>query len=154
MHVAHIHSGECVLFAYIAFLLHFNHYSFILLIYVLENTLTQENILNFSWCQPEFYWSCFSTRKPYAYATRFFSSAVKNLSQIVKEAVAVQFGCKKFHFFIFGKKVLMETDHQPLETIFERTLREAPVCLQKIFLQLMSYNPKIVYIKGKNMLCA
>ena len=89
--------------------------------------------------------------KPIAYATRTLSHSEQMLPQIVKEALALQFGCKKFHCYVYGKQLTIETDHQPLETIFKKTLSEAPIRLQKIFLEVLPYHPKIVYVKGKNM---
>lgn len=70
-------------------------------------------------------------KKFIAYARRFFSSTEQSLPQIIKEALAVQFGYKKFHSFIYWKKVLIETDHQPLETIFKRTITKLQFVFRK-----------------------
>ena len=46
----------------------------------------------------------------------------QNFAQIEKEALAVVFGCTKFHKMLYGKSdVTVETDHKPLEVIWKKT---------------------------------
>ena len=42
----------------------------------------------------------------------------QNYAQIEKELLAVLFACKRFHQYIYGKKMVVESDHKPLEAIF------------------------------------
>jgi ABC-type phosphate transport system substrate-binding protein len=51
------------------------------------------------------------------YASRSMTDAEKNYAQIEKELLAVLFACEKFNQYIYGKKVLVQTDHKPLEAI-------------------------------------
>ena len=48
---------------------------------------------------------------PLAYAST--STAEKNYAQIEKEQLGVVFACERFHVYIYGRKVIVETDHQP-----------------------------------------
>lgn len=50
--------------------------------------------------------------RPVAYASRTLTSAEQRYSQIEKEALAVTFGCQKFHYFVYGRKEILETDHR------------------------------------------
>ncbi|GFS16096.1 polyprotein [Elysia marginata] len=52
--------------------------------------------------------------QPIAFASRTLMPAEKNYSQIDKEGLALTFRVKKFHKFIYGRPVVIYTDHKPL----------------------------------------
>nr|XP_055073117.1 uncharacterized protein K02A2.6-like [Misgurnus anguillicaudatus] len=56
--------------------------------------------------------------RPVAYASRTLAPAEKKYSQIEKEGLALIFGVKKFHQYLWGRKFKMVTDHKPLLTLF------------------------------------
>ena len=47
------------------------------------------------------------------------TDAQKRYAMIEKELLAVVFGCERFHQYIYGKEILVESDHKSLENIPE-----------------------------------
>lgn len=86
--------------------------------------------------------------RPVAYATQALTVVQQNYPQIEKEAYAIHFGCKRFHEYVYGKEIIVETDHKPLEAISKKNLLAVPTRLQKILFEVMPYSPKIVYKEG------
>lgn len=58
------------------------------------------------------------TERPIAYASRVLNSAGRGYSQIDREALAIVYGVKKNHQYLYGRKFLLKADHKPLVSIF------------------------------------
>ena len=58
------------------------------------------------------------SERPIEFASRTLAPAEKNYAQIDKEALAIVFGVKRFHRFLFGWKFTICSDHKPLMYIF------------------------------------
>ena len=46
--------------------------------------------------------------------------------------LVIAFGTSKFHKYIYGKKVTVESDHKPLEILFKKPLSMAPQRIQRV----------------------
>ena len=57
------------------------------------------------------------SERPIAYASRTLTASEKNYPQIEKEALALVFGVKRFHQYLYGRKFCLITNHKPLTTI-------------------------------------
>lgn len=67
---------------------------------------------------------CIQEGQPVAYASRALTTTQQVYAQIEKEMLAIVFACEKFHNYIYGKEVEVETDHKPLIYIFSKPLHE------------------------------
>lgn len=91
---------------------------------------------------------------PVAYASRSLNKAERNYAQIEKELLAVVFGCTRFHQFVYGKQVHVESDHKPLESLFRKTLSSAPPRIQRMMLKVQKYDLDLRYKAGKELYVA
>ena len=55
--------------------------------------------------------------KPIAFASHALTRSEENYAQLEKEALALVFGIKNFHHFLYGRRLTLLTDHKPLTTI-------------------------------------
>ena len=63
------------------------------------------------------------------------------------------FGLEHNHQYIYGKKVILYTDHKPLVSISSKPLAAVPKRLQRL-LRLQQYNAEIRYRPGREMYLA
>ena len=82
---------------------------------------------------------------PIAFTSRTLTKAERNYSQIEKEALALVYGVKKFHKYLFGRVFTLITDHKPLLSILNAKAEVPSVAAARmqrwaIFLLAYSYN--------------
>ncbi|XP_026332438.1 uncharacterized protein K02A2.6-like [Hyposmocoma kahamanoa] len=91
--------------------------------------------------------------RPIAYASRVLNAAEKGYSQIEREALAIIYGARKFHQYLYGRKFILRTDHKPLVTIFGNKTG-IPVMaasrLQRWAVILAGYDYSIEYVRSEN----
>ncbi|XP_060070555.1 uncharacterized protein K02A2.6-like [Ylistrum balloti] len=92
--------------------------------------------------------------QPIAYASRALTDVETRYAQIEKELLAVVFGLEKFHHYVYGRFVLVQSDHKPLEMIIKKSIHSSPKRLQRMLLRLQKYDFNITYHPGKEMYLA
>lgn len=60
-----------------------------------------------------------STCRPIAYGSRSLTEVKMKYAQFEKGPLAIVFGCKHLHQYLYGRNFELETDHRPLEHIFK-----------------------------------
>lgn len=94
------------------------------------------------------------SERPIAFASRTLTSSERNYAQGEKEALAIIFGLKRFHRYLYGRSFSLYTDHQPLVGILGQdkpipTLAAARI--QRWAVTLSAYQYKLKFRNGHNM---
>ena len=92
--------------------------------------------------------------RPVAYASKSTTDCQTRYAPIEREALAVEFACGRFHQYIFGQTVEVESDSKPLVAILSKALNDCPPRIQRIRLKLQKYDLKLAYVPGKYMYTA
>ena len=92
------------------------------------------------------------TARPIGYMSRSLNGAERNYSTLEKEALAIIFGVKKFHQFLYGHSFTIKTDHKPLEGLLNEKKGIPALAaprIQRWVLTLSAYEYKISYKAGQ-----
>lgn len=65
-------------------------------------------------------------KRPVSFASRSMSNTETAYSQIEKEMLSLIFACRKFHYLIYGRKVVAFNDHKPLISIMNKDISLIP----------------------------
>ena len=94
------------------------------------------------------------SEKPINFAFRSLAPAEKNYSQLEKETLAIVFGVKKFHSYLFGHHFTHYSVHKPLEGLLGEYRGIRPTSsgrIQRWALTLSAYEYNFHYKPGKNI---
>ncbi|XP_063965770.1 uncharacterized protein K02A2.6-like [Lytechinus pictus] len=86
--------------------------------------------------------------RPVAYASRTLSDVERRYSQTEREALAVVWGCERFHLFLSGAEFTLLTDHKPLEVIYGPH-GKPHARIERWVLRLQQYKFKVRHMPGK-----
>uniref|UniRef100_A0A8C5WEL0 ribonuclease H n=1 Tax=Leptobrachium leishanense TaxID=445787 RepID=A0A8C5WEL0_9ANUR len=94
---------------------------------------------------------CLQDDRPVAFTSRALTETEARYAQIEKGLLGLFFACMKFHVYIYGRPVTVETDHQPLITILRKPLHTASARIQR---KLQRYHLNVVYKRGRELYVA
>ena len=89
--------------------------------------------------------------RPVAFASKALTETERRYSNIEREMLGIVFGLERFHHYVFGRLVTIETDHKPLESISQKNLHSAPPRLARMLLRLQQYQVTVKYVPGKDI---
>jgi len=61
------------------------------------------------------------------------------------------FACERFHEYVYGQKFIVENDHKPLQSIFQKSIAKSPPRIQRFRLRLQRYDFNMNYTPGKDL---
>ena len=85
--------------------------------------------------------------RPVVYASRTLTPVERRYSQTEREALAVVWGCERFHLYLYGTTFDIYTDHKPLEIIYRPTSKP-PARIERWGLRLQPYKFRVKYSPG------
>lgn len=89
--------------------------------------------------------------QPVCFTSHRLNNTEKNYAQIEKECLTIVSCMDKWHQYLHGKHdITVDTDHQPLETVFKRPLCKAPRRLQRMMLKLQRHQFQFATRKERN----
>ena len=86
-----------------------------------------------------------------AFVSRTLSPAERKYAQLDKEALAIVFGVKRYHQYLYGRKFTIQSDHKPLQFILGENHSIPPMAsarIQRWALTLSAYDYAIGYKPG------
>lgn len=93
--------------------------------------------------------------RPVEFASLTLTDTQQRYAQIEKEMLAIVFALEKFYQYVFGKSdIVVETDHKPLQPLFDKSLDSVPARLQRMMLRVQRYDFKVTYTPGNYMYVA
>ena len=92
----------------------------------------KENILQTDVSKKGFGAVIIQEEQPIYYASRALTSAEKNYQNLECEVQAAVWCTKKFHYFLYGRKFILQTDQKPLVSIFRKHMIDVSPRIQRI----------------------
>ena len=91
--------------------------------------------------------------KPVAFTSNALTDAEHRYMNIERERemLAVVFGAKRFHTYVYGQSFTIESGHKLLESISKKNLADMHAQLQCMMLHLQGYDLTICYCPGQEM---
>ena len=89
--------------------------------------------------------------KPVALASKALNYAQSQYAVIEKELLAICFGVHRFHDYVYGQQITVQTDHKPLVAIMTKPICKLSARMQRMRLRLQNYNIDVQYINGRSM---
>ena len=94
------------------------------------------------------------TERPISFALHMLAAAERNYSQLEKEALAIVWGVKRFHSYLYGRNFMIFSDHRPLESLLSESNPIPPLAsgrIQRWALSMSVYQYTLKYKAGEKL---
>nr|XP_022902184.1 uncharacterized protein K02A2.6-like [Onthophagus taurus] len=88
--------------------------------------------------------------RPVSFASRSLTNSERNLAQIEKELLSIIFAATRFHNYIYGKTVIVITDHKPLINLLTKKVSDITSSrLKRMKMKLLKYDLNVIFTPGR-----
>ena len=92
--------------------------------------------------------------KPVMYVSRALTETEQRYSNTENELLAIVFALERLNHYTFGRTITVQSDHQPLQSIWKKSIVSASPRLQRLLLRLAHYDINIEFLWGKENVIA
>ena len=92
--------------------------------------------------------------KPIMYMSRALIETEQRYSNIERELLAIVFAIERLNHYTFGRTITVQSNHQPLQSIWKKSIVSASSRLQSLLLRLAHYDINIDFLWGKENMIA
>ena len=82
------------------------------------------------------------------YVSRALTETKQRYSNIERELLAIVFALERLNHYIFGRTTTVQSDNQPLQSIWKKSIVPASPRLQRLLLRLAHYDINIEFLHG------
>ena len=92
--------------------------------------------------------------KPVMYMSKALTETEQRYSNIERKLFAIVFALKRLNHYTFGRTITVQSDHQPLQSIWMKSIISASPRLQRLLLRLAHYDLNMEFLRGKENMIA
>ena len=89
--------------------------------------------------------------KPVRYVSRALTETEQRYSNIERKLLAIVFTLERLNHYTFGRTITVQSDHQPLQSIWKKSIGLASPRLQRLLLRLAHYDLNKGFSEEKRM---
>ena len=86
--------------------------------------------------------------------SRVLTETEQRYSNIERELLAIVFALERLNHYTFGRTIIVQSDHQPLQSIWKKSIASTSLRLQRLLLRLAHYDINIEFLRGKENVIA
>ena len=92
--------------------------------------------------------------KPVMYVSRALTETEQRYSNIQRELLAIVFALERLNHYTFGRTITVQSNHQPLQSMWKKSIVSTSPRLQRLLLRLAYYDINIEFLHGKENVVA
>ena len=92
--------------------------------------------------------------KPVMYVSRVLTESEQRYSNIERKLLAIVFALERLNHYTFGRTITVQSNHQPLQSIWKKSIVSGSPRLQRLLLRLAHYDLNIEFLRGKENMVA